>query len=84
MKTTIHEPLEFAVLGSGLGFTEGPVITADGDVLVVDIDGGRVLRLAGGGAEVVATPGGGPERDGTRDADARHSSPTTAASSGPK
>jgi len=60
MKTTVHEPLELAVLGSGLGFTEGPVITSDGAVLVVDIDGGRILRLAGGEVQVIATPGGGP------------------------
>ncbi len=60
MKTTVHDPLEFAVVGSGLGFAEGPVITDDGAVLVVDIDGGRVLRLSGGQQTVVATPGGGP------------------------
>ena len=47
MKTKIHDPLEFEVLGSGLGFTEGPVIAADGSVYCVDIDGGRVLQHAG-------------------------------------
>ena len=61
MRTTVHDPLDFEVLGSGLGFTEGPVITDDGAVLVVDIDSGRVLRLTGGEEPtVVATPGGGP------------------------
>lgn len=61
MTTTVHAPLEFDVLGSGLGFTEGPVIDHDGSVLVVDIDGGRVLRLARGAApQVVAVPGAGP------------------------
>jgi gluconolactonase len=60
MKTTIHDPLEFDVLGSGLGFTEGPVIDDGGAVHCVDIDGGRVLRLANGEVSVVATPGGGP------------------------
>src|SRR5262245_1720847 len=60
MKTTVHDVLEFDVLGTGLGFTEGPVITDDGAVLVVDIDSGRVLRLADGAVTVVATPGGGP------------------------
>jgi gluconolactonase len=60
MKTTVHDPLELEVLGSGLGFTEGPVITDDGAVLVVDIDGARVVRLANGDVTVVATPGGGP------------------------
>jgi len=60
MKTTVHEPLEFDVLASGLGFTEGPVVLEDGPVLVVDIDGGRVLRVASAGVDVVAIPGGGP------------------------
>jgi gluconolactonase len=60
MKTTVHRPLEFEVLGTGLGFTEGPVITDDGAVLVVDIDGGRVLKLADGQWEAAASPGGGP------------------------
>ena len=56
MKTTVHDALEFDVLGTDLGFTEGPVITDDAAVLVVDIDGGRVLRLADGTVTVVATP----------------------------
>src|SRR5580700_7581249 len=60
MKTTIHDPLAFEVLGSGLGFTEGPVVADDGSVYCVDIDGGRILRLAGGEATAVAMPGGGP------------------------
>ena len=60
MKTTNHDPLEFDVLAGDLGFTEGPVITDDGAVLAVDIDGGRVLRIADGAVSVVATPGGGP------------------------
>jgi gluconolactonase len=60
MKTTIHDPLEFDVLASDLGFTEGPVITDDGAVLAVDIDGGRIVRIADGTVSVAATPGGGP------------------------
>ncbi len=60
MKTTIHEPLTFEVLAEGLGFPEGPVIDDDGTVLVVDIDGGRVVRVAGDGTTDVAVPGGGP------------------------
>ena len=60
MKVTVHDPLEFEVLGTGLGFTEGPVVTDDGTVYVVDIDGGRVVRLAGGEVTEVAHPGGGP------------------------
>jgi gluconolactonase len=60
MKTIVRDPLEFDVLATGLGFTEGPVVTDDGTVLAVDIDGGRVLRIRDGAADVVATPGGGP------------------------
>ncbi len=60
MKVTTHEPLEFEVLAEGLGFPEGPVIADDGTVHVVDIDGGRVWRISGNGAEVVASTGGGP------------------------
>jgi gluconolactonase len=57
---TIQEPIGFEVLGTGLGFTEGPVIAADGTVYCVDIDGGRVLHLSGGQTAAVAKPGGGP------------------------
>lgn len=60
MRTTVHPPLAFEVLGSGLGFPEGPVVRDDGSVLVVDIDGGSVVRLDGGEPAVVASPGGGP------------------------
>jgi gluconolactonase len=61
VRTTTHDQLDFEVLGSGLGFTEGPVVERDGAVLAVDIDGARVLRLSGPGPPtVVATPGGGP------------------------
>jgi gluconolactonase len=59
MKVTVHEPLVFDVLGTGLGFPEGPVFDDD-SVLVVDIDGGRVVRVGGNGNQVVATTGGGP------------------------
>jgi len=60
MRVTVHDPLEYDVLGAGLGFPEGPVIADDGTVFVVDIDGGRVLRIGGGVISVVAAPGGGP------------------------
>ena len=60
MKTTIHEPLAFEVLASDLGFPEGPVFLGDGSVLVVDIEGARVLRISDGDVSLVATPGGGP------------------------
>jgi gluconolactonase len=60
MRTIVRDPLEFETLAAGLGFTEGPVIAEDGTVFVVDIDGGRVLRLGDGNVVEVATPGGGP------------------------
>ena len=60
MRTIVREPLEFEILASGLGFTEGPALTGEGIVLVVDIDGGRVLRIRDKSVDVVATPGGGP------------------------
>jgi gluconolactonase len=60
MKTKLHGPLEFEVLASGLGFTEGPVVIPDGTVYAVDIDGGRVLRIRDNVVDVVASPGGGP------------------------
>jgi sugar lactone lactonase YvrE len=75
----VHEPLRFDVLAEGLGFPEGPVIEDDGSVLVVDIDGGRVLRVAGGGSDtgggtsVVAEPGGGPNGLAPRRSRSTHS-----------
>jgi gluconolactonase len=66
MSVTVHEPLDFVVLADGLGFPEGPVITDDGTVYVVDIDRGVVWRVAAatsgavGEPEVAATTGGGP------------------------
>ncbi len=60
MKTIVRDPLKFDVLATGLGFTEGPVVTDDGTIFAVDIDGGRVLRIRDGAVGVVATPGGGP------------------------
>lgn len=60
MKITVHEPPEFDVLGSDLGFPEGPVVADDGAVFVVEIRHGLVTRVAGGDKTVVAKPGGGP------------------------
>jgi gluconolactonase len=60
MKTIVRDPMEFDVLATGLGFTEGPVVAEDGTVFAVDIEGGRVLRIRPGAVDVVATPGGGP------------------------
>lgn len=60
MRTKVHDPLEFEVLATDLGFPEGPVIQADGSVLAVDIQGGRVVKVYEGRTSVVAEPGGGP------------------------
>ena len=60
MKTTVHGPLEFDVLAEGVGFPEGPVISEDGTVHVVDIDGGVIWRVDEGSPTVVARPGAGP------------------------
>ncbi|MDB5725503.1 MAG: hypothetical protein JWQ16_2257 [Novosphingobium sp.] len=53
--------LDFRVVAGGLEFPEGPIALADGSVLVVEIRGGRLIRVRPGGAkEVVALLGGGP------------------------
>jgi gluconolactonase len=48
------------VIAEGLGFPEGPVIMADGSVIVVEIQAGRVSRCWNGRKEVVCETGGGP------------------------
>lgn len=48
------------VIVEGLGFPEGPVVMADGSVIVVEIHAGQVSRCWKGRSEVVAKPGGGP------------------------
>ena len=51
----------FDVVAEGLAFPEGPVWMQDGSVIVVEIAAGRITRvLPDGRAEVIATPGGGP------------------------
>jgi gluconolactonase len=58
---TKHLKLEGRVVTTGLRFPEGPVVMADGSVLVVEIEGGRLMRvLPDGKKEVVAVLGGGP------------------------
>jgi gluconolactonase len=48
------------IIAQGLGFPEGPVVMADGSVIVVDVMGGRVLRCWNGRSETLCEPGGGP------------------------
>lgn len=53
--------LKGEVIATGLRFPEGPIALPDGSVLVVEIEGGRLVRVRPGGAmEVVAELGGGP------------------------
>lgn len=52
---------EFELVADGLRFPEGPVVMPDGSVVVVEIEPGRITRIAPDGTKsVVATPGGGP------------------------
>jgi gluconolactonase len=48
------------VIAEGLAFPEGPVVMADGSVIVVEIHGGRVTRCWDGKTEVICETGGGP------------------------
>jgi gluconolactonase len=49
------------ILTTGLAFPEGPVVLANGDLLVVEVLGGRLTRIAAdGAARTVAELGGGP------------------------
>ncbi len=51
---------ELRVLATGLGFTEGPVLLADGSFAVTSITEGKVYRVfADGGSELIADVGGG-------------------------
>lgn len=53
--------LQGRVIASGLKFPEGPVALPDGSVLVVEIAGGRLLRVHPDGETTVAAElGGGP------------------------
>lgn len=52
---------DYREMASGLRFPEGPVALSDGSVLVVEVAGGRLVRVApDGGLSVVAELGGGP------------------------
>jgi len=49
------------IVAEGLRFPEGPVVLPDGSVVVVEIEAGRVTRVAtDGSTTVVAETGGGP------------------------
>lgn len=48
------------VIAEGLAFPEGPVVMADGSVIVVEIMAGRITRCWNGRSETVCAIGGGP------------------------
>src|SRR5438128_2360415 len=52
--------MTFEVLADGLVFPEGPIVLADGSVILVEIDIGALTRIWNGKREVVAQLGGGP------------------------
>lgn len=53
--------LDFREITDGLEFPEGPIAMADGSVIVVEIKGGRLIRVRPDGTkEVAAELGGGP------------------------
>lgn len=50
----------YEVIAEGLAFPEGPVVMADGSVIVVEIRGGRITRCWEGRKETICEPGDGP------------------------
>lgn len=58
MKTLDEADLD--IVGEHLAFPEGPVVMADGSVIVVEIHAGRVTRCWNGRTETVCEVGGGP------------------------
>lgn len=48
------------IVAEGLAFPEGPVVMADGSVIVVEIAAGRITRCWNGRKETVCAIGGGP------------------------
>jgi len=52
---------ELREIASGLRFPEGPIAMPDGSVILVEIEAGRLTRIAPDGTkQTVAEPGGGP------------------------
>lgn len=51
---------KFEVIAEGLGFPEGPVVMADGSVIVVESFAGRITRCWNGRKETVCEIGDGP------------------------
>lgn len=52
---------QFELVADGLRFPEGPVAMPDGSIVLVEIEAGRLTRIAPDGTKsTVAEPGGGP------------------------
>jgi gluconolactonase len=51
---------KFEVIADGFAFPEGPVVMADGSVIVVESTGGRITRCWNGRKETVCEIGDGP------------------------
>lgn len=52
--------IEYEIVADGLEFPEGPVVMADGSVIVVEMTGGRVTRCWDGKKEVIRAYDEGP------------------------
>ncbi len=53
--------MDFEIVATGLSFPEGPVVMADGSVIVVEIEAKRITRCWGEDKkEVICETGGGP------------------------
>jgi gluconolactonase len=48
------------VLGTGVGFAEGPLVTQDGRIVCTSIDQGSLYLIGPAGPEVLTVTGGGP------------------------
>jgi gluconolactonase len=52
--------MTYDVIASGLAFPEGPVVMADGSIIVTELRAKCITRLWNGKREVIASPGGSP------------------------
>jgi gluconolactonase len=53
--------VDIEIVADGLGFAEGPVEMPNGDIVTVDVRGGRLMRSQpDGSTREIASPGGGP------------------------
>jgi gluconolactonase len=61
MGASFNQEFEFTEVATGLHFPEGPVVMADGSVILTEMFGKRITRVkADGTKETIATVNGGP------------------------